>query len=47
MVQSVAGEGIPLHHNSQTDSGAHHASYPVGRPTVVKKLVMTLLLIFI
>lgn len=47
MVQSVEGERIPLHHNSQADSVAHHASYPLGRPTVVKQLIMTLLLIFV
>ena len=47
MVQSVEGERIPLHHKSQADSVTHHSSYPLGRPTVVKQLIMTFLLIFI
>lgn len=37
-------KGISLHHKTQTDSGAHHASYTVG--TVVKQLIMTPLLTF-
>ena len=47
MVQSVEGERILLDHNSQADSVAHHASYPLSRLTVVKQLIMTLLIIFI